>query len=52
MCRIYGELAEQYKLLDASGATNKRAILAQHLKEVIDTLEQKVSFDQPIAWNA
>lgn len=41
--RIYGELAEQYKILDAAGATNKRGILAKHLKEVIDTLEQKVS---------
>ena len=40
---IYGELAEQYKMLDATGATNKRGVLAQHLKEVIDTLEQKVS---------
>jgi hypothetical protein len=37
-------LAEQYKILDAASALAKRHILAEHLKEVIDTLEQKVSF--------
>jgi hypothetical protein len=42
-CRIYSELAEQYKLLDAASAVAKRHVLAEHLKEVIDTLEQKVS---------
>jgi hypothetical protein len=36
-------LAEQYKLLDAASAVAKRHVLAEHLKEVIDTLEQKVS---------
>lgn len=41
--RIYSELAEQYKLLDAASAAAKRHVLADHLKEVIDTLEQKVS---------
>jgi hypothetical protein len=41
--RIYSELAEQYKLLDAASAVAKRHVLAEHLKEVIDTLEQKVS---------
>jgi hypothetical protein len=37
-------LAEQYKILDAASAIAKRHVLAEHLKEVIDTLEQKVSF--------
>jgi hypothetical protein len=37
-------LAEQYKILDAASALAKRHVLAEHLKEVIDTLEQKVSF--------
>jgi hypothetical protein len=41
--RIYGELADQYKVLDAASAVAKRNVLAEHLKEVIDTLEQKVS---------
>lgn len=40
---IYCELADQYKLLDAASAIAKRHVLADHLKEVIDTLEQKVS---------
>lgn len=40
--RIYSELAEQYKVLDAASAIAKRHVLADHLKEVIDTLEQKV----------
>ncbi|KAI9635287.1 uncharacterized protein MKK02DRAFT_43969 [Dioszegia hungarica] len=38
---IYCELADQYKLLDAASAAAKRHVLADHLKEVIDTLEQK-----------
>lgn len=42
LCRIYSELADQYKLLDAASAVAKRHVLAEHLKEVIDTLEQKV----------
>lgn len=37
-------MAEQYKILDAASALAKRHVLAEHLKEVIDTLEQKVSF--------
>lgn len=41
--RIYAELADQYKVLDAASAAAKRKVLAEHLKEVIDTLEQKVS---------
>lgn len=42
MSRIYSELADQYKVLDAASAMAKRHVLAEHLKEVIDTLEQKV----------
>ncbi|KAK4686263.1 hypothetical protein P7C73_g3869, partial [Tremellales sp. Uapishka_1] len=38
---IYAELADQYKILDAASAIAKRHVLAEHLKEVIDTLEQK-----------
>lgn len=44
--RIYCELADQYKLLDAASAAAKRHVLAEHLKEVIDTLEQKVRRNQ------
>jgi hypothetical protein len=39
--RVYAELAEQYKLLDPASALAKRHVLADHLKEVIDTLEAK-----------
>jgi len=42
-------LADQYKVLDAASAIAKRHVLAEHLKEVIDTLEQKVSYSSPIA---
>jgi hypothetical protein len=35
------ELAEQYKEMDAMSNVRKRNILAQHLKEVVDILEQK-----------
>ncbi|WOO79028.1 uncharacterized protein LOC62_02G002565 [Vanrija pseudolonga] len=38
---IYVELADQYKVLDVASAVAKRHVLAQHLKEVIDTLELK-----------
>ncbi|KAF8522190.1 hypothetical protein BU17DRAFT_44955 [Hysterangium stoloniferum] len=38
---IYLELAEQYGVIDASSNVAKRNILAEHLHEVIDTLEQK-----------
>ncbi len=41
--RIYAELADQYKVFDAASAIAKRRVLAEHLKEVIDTLEQKAS---------
>ena len=39
---IYVELAEQYRVMDAVSDVSKRNILAQHLKEVVDVLEQKV----------
>jgi len=39
-------LADQYKILDAASAIAKRHILAEHLKEVIDTLEQKVAYSR------
>ncbi|ORY32305.1 hypothetical protein BCR39DRAFT_523842 [Naematelia encephala] len=38
---IYSELADQYKVLDAASNVGKRRVLADHLREVIDTLEQK-----------
>lgn len=40
--RIYIELADQYKLMDPASNVLKRNVLAEHLKEVVDTLEQKV----------
>ncbi|KAF9005405.1 hypothetical protein BDQ17DRAFT_1303766 [Cyathus striatus] len=38
---IYVELADQYKEMDAASDVAKRNILAQHLREVVDILEQK-----------
>ncbi|KAF8488343.1 hypothetical protein JB92DRAFT_3016971 [Gautieria morchelliformis] len=38
---IYLELAEQYGIIDAASNVAKRNVLADHLREVIDTLEQK-----------
>ncbi|TRM61107.1 hypothetical protein BD626DRAFT_502750 [Schizophyllum amplum] len=38
---IYVELADQYKDMDAASNVRKRNILAQHLREVVDVLEQK-----------
>ncbi|EJC97962.1 uncharacterized protein FOMMEDRAFT_143465 [Fomitiporia mediterranea MF3/22] len=38
---IYIELADQYKIIDAASNVAKRNVLAEHLREVIDTLEQK-----------
>ena len=35
------ELAEQYGVIDAASNVAKRNVLADHLREVIDTLEQK-----------
>ena len=40
--RIYVELSDQYKEMDAISNVVKRNVVAQHLKEVIDVLEQKV----------
>lgn len=45
---IYVELAEQYAVMDAASNVAKRNVLAGHLREVIDCLEQKVS----IAFNS
>jgi Centrosome microtubule-binding domain of Cep57 len=44
--RIYVELADQYKAMDAASEMGKRNLLANHLREVIDVLEQKVSFSR------
>ncbi|KAH8989592.1 hypothetical protein EDB86DRAFT_2942000 [Lactarius hatsudake] len=38
---IYTELADQYKVMDAASNVVKRNVLAQHLREVIDVLEQR-----------
>lgn len=38
---IYIELADQYKVLDVACSTEKRQVLAEHLKEVIDSMERK-----------
>ncbi|TFY78466.1 hypothetical protein EWM64_g5546 [Hericium alpestre] len=38
---IYTELADQYKLMDPASNVVKRNVLAEHLREVIDVLEQK-----------
>ncbi|KAI0345710.1 hypothetical protein BDW22DRAFT_1353291 [Trametopsis cervina] len=38
---IYIELADQYKIIDAVSNVAKRNVLAEHLREVIDILEQK-----------
>jgi hypothetical protein len=40
--RIYSELADQYKMMDAASNVVKRNVLAQHLRDVIDVLEQRV----------
>jgi len=42
--RIYVELADQYKAMDAASDMGKRNLLANHLREVIDVLEQKVGW--------
>ncbi|KAL1748367.1 hypothetical protein HDZ31DRAFT_60351 [Schizophyllum fasciatum] len=38
---VYVEFADQYKDMDAASDVRKRNILAQHLREVVDVLEQK-----------
>lgn len=40
--RIYVELSDQYKVMDAVSNVVKRNVVAEHLREVIDVLEQKV----------
>ena len=39
---IYVELADEYAKMDATSNVAKRNILADHLREVIDVLEQRV----------
>ena len=39
--RIYIELAEQYGKMDPASNVLKRHVLADHLREVIETLEEK-----------
>ena len=39
---IYVELADQYKTIDAASNVAKRNVLAQHVHEILDVLEQKV----------
>ena len=41
---VYVELADQYKVMDAVSDVPRRNMLARHLREVVDILEQKVSF--------
>ena len=36
------ELADQYKVMDAVSDVPRRNMLARHLREVVDILEQKV----------
>ncbi|KAH9480153.1 hypothetical protein JR316_0006750 [Psilocybe cubensis] len=38
---IYVELADQYKVMDAASDVKRRNLLAKHLREVVDVLEQK-----------
>lgn len=42
------ELADQYKVMDAVSDVPRRNMLARHLREVVDILEQKVSFSPVI----
>lgn len=44
-CRIYIELSDRYRSMDAKLGGGKRRALAEHLKESIDTLEIKVGFE-------
>jgi len=38
---VYVELADQYKVMDAVSDVPRRNMLARHLREVVDILEQK-----------
>lgn len=40
---VYVDLADQYKIMDAASDVPRRNLVAQHLREVIDIIEQKVS---------
>ena len=40
---VYVELADQYKVMDAVSDVPRRNMLARHLREVVDILEQKAS---------
>ncbi|KAG6872828.1 hypothetical protein C0995_006128 [Termitomyces sp. Mi166 len=42
--RIYVELADQYKDMDPVSDVARRNLLAKHLREVVDILEQKASY--------
>jgi len=44
---VYVELADEYKIMDAISDVRKRNTLAQHLREVVDILEQKVIIFPP-----
>jgi hypothetical protein len=44
---VYTELADQYKIMDAASDVPKRNLIAAHLREVIDIIEQKVSLGSP-----
>ena len=46
--RIYIELADQYKVIDPVVNVAKRNVLAEHLREVIDLLEQKVRLNSSL----
>jgi hypothetical protein len=39
---VYVELADQYKVMDAVSDVRRRNMLARHLREVVEILEQKV----------
>lgn len=47
--RIYVELADQYKDMDPVSDVARRNLLAKHLREVVDILEQKVSHSLLVA---
>ena len=44
LCSIFVELSDSYKAMDPADNASKRSLLAEHLKESIDVLEQKVRF--------
>jgi hypothetical protein len=41
--RCFGELADQYKVLDAMSMKTKQRVLGENLKETIDKMDRKVS---------